>query len=115
VRRRGGGDDAGGRSDEAGVEVDALEREPANDPQPGRVTDVDLGQDRARAAVLGQNRSAARKLDRNRAAGEHEQSVLVQEQLVLPAVRQVERVDEPRPAGAHVDRVELPARDGEEV
>ena len=34
---------------------------------------------------------------------------------MLPAVRQVECVDEPWPTRAHVDGVELPACDGEEV
>ena len=90
-----GGDDPGDRADEPCRDVGAVERERADEPQPGRVGDVDLAEHRLRRLVRHHPRGhRGQRLDPVAAAREDEQPVAVQEQLV--ARRRLERSESSR-------------------
>jgi len=109
------GDDPRAAADEPRGDVGAVERERADEAEPLRIGDVDLGEDGLRRLERrdpgGERRQ---RLDPVAAAREHEQLVAVQEQLVAQARRERERVEQARLRAGDVDRVQLPVRDREE-
>ena len=111
----GGRDDADTRPDEPGGDVGAVERERADEAEPGRLGDVHLGQNRLRRLIGSDPGGRCRqRLDPVAAAREHEQPVAVQEQLVTRAPVERERVQEARPQSGDIDGAQAPVAEREE-
>ncbi len=116
LRHRRADDDARGALGQAGAHVLAVELHRADDLEGRRVPHIDLGQ---RGAGGDRHDARARQsrhgLDPAAAAGEHEQPIAAQQELVLPALREAQGVGQLRAPGTDVDGSQHGAVDGEDA
>jgi hypothetical protein len=108
VPERGGEDDPYGAADEAGGEVRPVELERADDAHPCGIADVDLGDDRSHRHEGRADPHRAVGNGQDGDAGQHEQAIAVEQELVRPTPGEPERPEGPRPR-AHVERAEAVA------